>query len=67
MRFFCYLGACSCIGLNWFSLENIYPGLLFYFLGLIGFWEAWFSTIRICPTSFPEQQDKVSARGYSMG
>src|SRR4051812_28095301 len=24
MRFFCYLGAFSCIGLYWFNLENIY-------------------------------------------
>lgn len=37
MRFFCILGALSCIGLYWFSLENIYWGLTFYFLGVIGF------------------------------
>ena len=68
MRFFCYLGACSCIGLNWFSLENIYPGLLFYFLGLIGFWgSVVFYNSYLPDIAFPEQQDKVSARGYSMG
>lgn len=68
MRFFCYLGACSCIGLNWFSLENIYPGLLFYFLGLIGFWGSIvFYNSYLPDIAFPEQQDKVSARGYSMG
>src|SRR5690606_33943566 len=38
MKFFCYRGALSCIALYWFSLENIYISLLFYFLGLIGFW-----------------------------
>ena len=38
MRFFCYLGAISCISLYWFSLDSIYSSLLFYFLGLIGFW-----------------------------
>src|SRR5690606_25442464 len=38
LKFFCYLGAISCIGLYWFSLDNIYFGLLCYFLGLIGFW-----------------------------
>ena len=38
MKFFCYLGAVSCISLYWFSLENIYWSLLAYFLGLIGFW-----------------------------
>jgi UMF1 family MFS transporter len=38
MKFFCYLGALSCISLYWFSLENIYWSLLAYFLGLVGFW-----------------------------
>lgn len=68
MRFFCYLGAGSCIGLNWFSLENIYPGLLFYFLGLIGFWGSLvFYNSYLPDIAFAEQQDKVSAKGYSMG
>jgi UMF1 family MFS transporter len=31
MKFFCYLGALSCMGLYWFNLENIYIGLMFYF------------------------------------
>ena len=31
LKFFCYLGSFSCIGLYWFDLENIYIGLLFYF------------------------------------
>jgi UMF1 family MFS transporter len=38
MKFFCYLGALSCMGLYWFNLEDIYIGLAFYFLGLIGYW-----------------------------
>src|SRR5688572_1020612 len=38
MKFFCYLGGLSCIGLYWFSLENIYIGLICYFFGLVGFW-----------------------------
>ena len=37
MKFFYYLGAISCIGLYWFSLENIYLGLLAYFGGAVGF------------------------------
>ena len=28
MKFFCYLGALSCIGLYWFSLKDIYLGLI---------------------------------------
>ena len=38
MKFFCYLGAFSCMGLYWFDIITIYIGLLFYILGLIGFW-----------------------------
>lgn len=68
MRFFCYLGAFSCIGLYWFSLENIYFGLLCYFFGLIGFWGSLvFYNSYLPDIAFPEQMDKISAKGYSLG
>ena len=68
MKFFCYLGALSCIGLYWFSLENIYISLLFYFLGLIGFWGSLvFYNSYLPDIAFAEQQDEVSAKGYSLG
>ncbi|OYU81160.1 MAG: MFS transporter [Flavobacterium sp. BFFFF1] len=68
MRFFCYLGATSCMGLYFFNLENIYVGLLFYFLGLIGFWGSLvFYNSYLPDIAFPEQQDKISAKGYSLG
>ena len=68
MRFFCYLGALSCMGLYWFSLENIYIGLLCYFFGLIGFWGSIvFYNSYLPDIAFPDQQDQVSAKGYSMG
>jgi len=68
MRFFCYLGAFSCIGLYWFSLENIYISLLFYFLGLIGFWGSLvFYNSYLPDIAYPEQHDKISAKGYSLG
>jgi len=68
MKFFCYLGALSCVGLNWFSLENIYVSLLFYFFGLIGFWgSVVFYNSYLPDIAFPEQQDKTSAKGYSFG
>ena len=38
MKFFCYLGSLSCIGLYWFSLDNLLFGLLCYMFALIGFW-----------------------------
>lgn len=68
MKFFCYLGAFSCIGLYWFSLEHIYISLLFYFLGLIGFWGSLvFYNSYLPDIAFEEQQDAISAKGYSLG
>lgn len=68
MKFFCYLGALSCAGLYWFNLENIYIGLVFYFLGLIGYWGSLvFYNSYLPDIAFVEQQDKISAKGYSLG
>lgn len=68
MKFFCYLGGVSCIGLYWFSLENIYVGLIFYFFGLVGFWISFAIYNSYLPDiAYPEQQDKISARGFSFG
>lgn len=68
MRSFNYLGALSCIGLYFFDLSHIMIGLLFYFFGLIGFWGSLvFYNSYLPDIAFPEQQDKVSAKGYSLG
>ena len=68
MRFFCYLGGLSCIGLFWFSLENIYFGLLCYFLALVGYWVSFAINNSYLPDiAFANQQDRISARGFSMG
>lgn len=68
MRFFCFLGAFSCIGLYWFSLENIYFGLLCYFFGIVGFWGSIvFYNSYLPDIAFAEQYDSLSARGYIMG
>ncbi|MGY3794695.1 MFS transporter [Aquimarina sp. 433] len=68
LKFFCYLGALSCIGLYWFSLENLFFGLLCYLLALIGFWGSIvFYNSYLPDIAFPEQQDAISAKGYSLG
>ncbi len=68
MKFFCYLGALSCIGLYFFSLENIHISLLLYFLALVGFWSSWlFYNSYLPDVAYPEQQDRLSAKGYSLG
>src|SRR5690606_1361991 len=68
MKFFCYLGALSCMGLYFFRIDCIYVSLLFYFFGLVGFWGSLvFYNSYLPDIAFPEQQDRVSARGYSLG
>ncbi|MEO5788417.1 MFS transporter [Gelidibacter sp.] len=68
MKFFCYLGGLGCIGLFWFSLENIHLSLLFYFMGLLGYWGSLvFYNSYLPDIAFPEQQDRISAKGFSMG
>ncbi|RYJ38782.1 Major facilitator transporter [Flavobacterium anhuiense] len=68
MKFFCYVGALSCMGLYWFDLENIYVGLAFYFLGLLGYWGSLvFYNSYLPDIAFEEQQDRISAKGYSLG
>lgn len=68
MQFFCYLGALSCIGMYWFTVENIYFGITCFFFGLIGFWGSLvFYNSYLPDIAFKEQQDSLSARGYSYG
>lgn len=68
MKFFCYLGAISCVALYWFKLETISWSLLFYFLGLVGFWGSWvFYNSYLPDIAFADQQDAISAKGFSFG
>ncbi|NBU81402.1 MAG: MFS transporter [Flavobacteriaceae bacterium] len=68
MRIFNYIGALSCIGLYFFDLNKILLGLTFYFFGLIGFWGSLvFYNSYLPDIAYPEQQDKISAKGYSLG
>ena len=68
LQLFCYIGAASCIGLYWFNKDNIYFSLVCYLFGLIGFWGSLvFYNSYLPDIAFPDQQDSVSAKGYSMG
>ncbi len=68
MKFFCYLGAISCSVLFFFKGENIHlalGGLLFATIGYSGsivFYNAYLPEI-----ATEDMQDKVSARGYTLG
>jgi len=68
MKIFVYLGSLSCIGLYWFTLETLFLGYFFYFLAMIGLWASLvFYNSYLPDIAYPEQQDKASARGFSMG
>jgi UMF1 family MFS transporter len=68
LKFFCYLGAFSCIGLFWFNLDFLWFGLMCYFLALIGFWASLvFYNSYLPDIAFPNQQDAISAKGFSLG
>ncbi len=68
MKFFCYLGSLGCIGLYWFDLDQIHTSLLFYFMGLLGYWGSLvFYNSYLPDIAFEDQQDRISAKGFSMG
>jgi MFS transporter, UMF1 family len=68
LRFFCYVGGLACISLYWFDVDNLFWSYTSYFFGLIGFWSSLvFYNSYLPDVAFPEQQDRISARGFSMG
>ena len=68
MKLYTYIGALSCVGLYWFNLDNIYFGLLCYFLASVGAWLSWvFYNSYLPEIAHPKQMDKASALGYSLG
>lgn len=68
LKLFCLIGSVSCMMLFFFSLESFTFGLLFYGLALIGFWGSLvFYNSYLPDIAYEEQQDKISAKGYSLG
>jgi len=68
LKLFCTIGSVSCMMLYFFNLENLYTGLFFYMLALIGFWGSLvFYNSYLPDIALPEQQDAISAKGYSLG
>jgi UMF1 family MFS transporter len=70
MQFFCYLGGLSCIGLFWFKggHPSVAWGITCFVLAAIGYIGSLvFYNSYLPEIASPENQDRVSARGYSMG
>lgn len=68
MRFFCYMGAIGCCALYFFHGDNIWLGIIAFMMaaggyaGSVVFYNAFLPEI-----AAPEDQDKISARGFSFG
>lgn len=68
MQFFNYLGATACISLYFFNYVPLEIGMISVFLGSIGFWNSLvFYNAFLPEIAEPQDHDKISARGYSMG
>ncbi len=70
LKFFCYVGSAGCVGLYWFDIspDGIHLSLLFYFMGLIGYWGSLvFYNSYLPDIAYEDQQDAISAKGFSMG
>jgi UMF1 family MFS transporter len=68
MQLFCYLGALASASLYFFSTQHIVLSLLSVFFASVGFWGSLvFYNAYLPEIAAPEDQDKVSARGFSMG
>ena len=68
MQFFTYLGSLSCIGLYFFTGENIEYGITCCVLASIGFAGSLvFYNAFLPEVASKDRMDKVSARGFAMG
>lgn len=68
LKLFCWIGSFSCMLLYFFDLENLYLSLFVYMMALIGFWGSLvFYNSYLPKIAFKDQQDAVSAKGFSFG
>jgi len=69
LKFFCVLGSLSVMSLYFFEGEStLWVGIVFTILASIGFWGSIvFYNAYLPEVAFPEQQDKVSAKGFMLG
>ena len=68
LRFFCYMGALGCSSLYFFHGDPLWIGIIGLIMGAMGyagslvFYNAYLPEI-----AAPEDRDRISAKGYSMG
>jgi UMF1 family MFS transporter len=68
LQFFCYLGSISCMCLYFFSRQHLELSFLPFITATIGFWGSLVYYNSYLPEiASIENQDRVSARGFSLG
>lgn len=68
MKLFCYLGSISCALLYFFNKEHLELSFMALFFASIGYWNSIvFYNAFLPEVAKPEDQDKLSAKGYSLG
>lgn len=69
MQFFCYLGSLSVMAMFFFKgQDTLWIGILSTILASIGFWgSVVFYNSYLPEIAFPEQHDRVSAKGFMFG
>ena len=68
LRFFCTMGSLACASLYFFDSNHIIGGLISVIIACVGFWGSLvFYNSYLPDIAFPEQQDKISAKGFSIG
>jgi UMF1 family MFS transporter len=69
LKFFCTIGAVSVMSLYFFEgIDTVWIGIVFTFFASIGFWSSIvFYNSYLPEVAHPEDQDKVSAKGFIYG
>ncbi|MEZ4936864.1 MAG: MFS transporter [Crocinitomicaceae bacterium] len=68
LKLFCYLGAVSTMTLFFFNPEHLELSMVSIFLASIGFWNSLvFYNAYLPEIAPPEDHDRVSAKGFSLG
>ncbi len=66
--FFCTMGSIACSAMYFFDKTNLVYGLFCLIIACIGFWSSLvFYNSYLPEIAAPEDQDKVSAKGFAMG
>jgi MFS transporter, UMF1 family len=66
--FFCTIGSIACSSMYFFTKDNLAFGLACLIIACIGFWSSLVFYNSFLPEiAAPEDQDRVSAKGFSMG